>query len=107
MTETMKDIHINDLVSEIEAHRVTFIPDRNKYIGYIFELSCREMERHGFNPVDDTQTLGMYMRSNLWRDLQYAKVCYSDDRIHKWVTPDSKEINKYLDIKFQVNKGLY
>ena len=89
---------INDLVDELESLKVDLVPSRDKYLEYVFEFCCQDLERQGYRPGNNTNILTIYMKAYIQKDIVPTTDYYKTyDRPFKLVVPKLSEIPKHLD----------
>ena len=99
-------MEISDLVREIERRKVTFDPDNEAYLRYVFELNCQLLERFNKKPGENWKELNIMMKSYIQKDLIFI-----NDYYHKYgrpnilVVPPLSEIPNHIEYSlFRKNK---
>jgi hypothetical protein len=87
---------IEDMVVEMERHKVVFLPSKQAYLDFIFEFNYQLFELSGETPVSESSQFIPCVKAFINDDLEIArKWYYKHDKPYKLWCPDVKYARKY------------
>lgn len=87
---------IEELVNELEAHRVRFMPSKQAYLRFMFEFNWQLFDQSGETPVHDSSQFLPCVKRFIQDDIKKARFeYYKNNRFYKLWAPDIKYAKKY------------
>lgn len=99
---------IDDMITRIEKHKGVFLPNKQKYLDWVFRYACRKLEYYNISPSSNSSLLHEEIYKLIHNTAKLVVHEYwRDTRINYIYTPSINTINICLqsDILYNENRS--